>query len=68
MEIRILRENSSQTGYETEKKNGLFEIINGSSVLPELIFEKLKSYKNFQYLDETRVTGLNQTNKKVFVS
>ena len=61
----IFTQNSFQANLESEKKIGLSEIVNGSSVLPELLFQKLKAYDNFQYLDKTRVTGLNQTNKKV---
>ena len=58
--------NSSQPHHDIEKeRTGMHEIVNGSSVLPELMFEKLQAHSNFRYLDQTRVTGLNQTNKKV---
>ena len=52
----------SQPNHDTEKeRTTLREIVNGSSVLPDLIFEKLKTFHNFRYLERTRVTGLNQT-------
>ena len=58
---------TTQANHDTEnERTALREIVNGSSVLPELIFQKLKAYQNFQYLEKTRVTGLNQTMKKVF--
>ena len=61
----IFTKSSFQGNHGSEKKIDLHEIVNGSSVLPELLFQKLKAFDNFQYLDKTRVTGLNQTNKKV---
>ena len=55
-----------QANHDTEnERSALREIVNGSSVLPELIFQKLKAFNNFQYLERTRVTGLNQTLKQV---
>ena len=56
----------SQPNHDAEnERKELREIVNGSSVLPELIFQKLKVYQNFRYLDQSKVIGLNQTTDKV---
>ena len=59
--------NSSQPDHDTaiKKKGGYLEIVNGSSILPELMFEKLTAYRNFRYFGKTSVTGLDQTIQEV---
>ena len=56
---------SNQIEIEKAKKthSHYVEIVNGSSVLPDRILEKLKTFEGFEYLMETEVTALKQDEK-----
>ena len=59
----ILDSNQKEIEKAKQTHSHYVEIVNGSSVLPETILEKLKTFEDFEYLMETEVTGLKQDGK-----
>ena len=64
----VLDSNQKELQEAEHEHKDYVEIINGSSVLPNTIFEKLKSFENFQYKLERKVLKIVENKGEVSVS
>ena len=60
----ILDSNQKEMEKAKQSHSHYVEIVNGSSVLPDRILEKLQTFEDFEYLMETEVSILKQDEKR----